>query len=128
VLSWYVKGYSNSEYDRECIINIAGGINNAEVNQENNASEDSDNIEQSNSSTVSQSIDITNNIVISISTNNPGVYTIKEAGKDINIEVSEDGAVKLNGETMDIKELPNGVKVMYIQDKQTEEKKIEKSS
>ena len=41
-------------------------------------------------------------------------FTLNDADKILNIEILENGAVKLNGEIMNIKPLNNGMKVMFL--------------
>lgn len=44
----------------------------------------------------------------------PISFALNEDNKNIEIEISENGEVKLNGDEMEIKELMNGIKVMFL--------------
>jgi hypothetical protein len=58
---------------------------------------------------------VVNNITaIIIGSPYPISFALNEDNKNIEIEISEDGEVKLNGDKMEIKELVNGIKVMFL--------------
>lgn len=69
-----------------------------------------------------QSIDIKQNAsavvnnmtAIIIGSPYPLNFTLNEDAKTLNVEILENGEVKLNGETMNIKPLNNGTKVMFL--------------
>jgi hypothetical protein len=60
---------------------------------------------------------IVNNITaIIIGSPYPVNFDINENNKTLNIDVKENGEIKLNGETMKIKTLKNGMKVIFLHD------------
>ena len=105
-----------SKTDRDCVINIGGALaeNSAKGSNEANYSNfnecDGQRIEIAQSATAI----VNNYTVVMIGTQAQANLILNDADKVINIEVTEDGGVSLNGEKMDIKELKNGVKVMLI--------------
>lgn len=124
-MSWYQSKYmynnykDKSGYKNKALINIGGAISSAKVSQENVETDKCSDINQTNTGNAYASAMVSNFILINISSSTPGVYTLNNAGKDINIEVDDNGEVILNGEKMDIKELGDGTRVMYLQSVQS---------
>jgi hypothetical protein len=103
--------------EQPLIVNIEGAVAKNVADAENSAvnvnvlqNGSGQNIDINQSATA-----IVNNMTaIIIGAPYPVNFAINNDDKNIKVEILENGEVKLNGEVMDIKALPNGMKVMFI--------------
>lgn len=103
--------------DQPLVVNIEGAIakNNAEAeNSAVNVNVLQDGTGQNIDIDQNATAVVTNITAIIIGAPYPIEFALNDEDKNINVELMENGEVKLNGEVMEIKALRNGMKVMFL--------------
>lgn len=103
--------------EKALVINIEGATAKNNATAENSAT--NINVLQGTGQTIeieqNASAVVNNMTAIIIGPPYPLNFILNDDNKTLNLEIIKDGQVKINGEEMEIKELSNGVKVMFLQ-------------